>query len=268
MSSWLTAPRMKNIPVQSLYCKTSTSGYGSNFFNFFMCYLYALSKKQKLYLKDTRNNISSGYHLILDTFEDLPGIQYTSQDGIVIQQLFPNEMNKYYESLSESFLKQEARRIFRIRSSLQTNINALKKHLPRMDYGIHIRTGDKITTGEMKAIDLQLYIDATKEFQKQSGKQSFTIYIMTDSVKALETFKKNADPSWQIYNLPSPIQSPNGHIQSNYNNQPMNLKMDAFIHFLTEIQIMKDCGSILCTFSSNIGRFIKLLTDSPIQSLD
>lgn len=269
MSSWTTIPATKKLPTTIFFCKTSPSGYGSNFFNFFESYLFARYKKQPLYLKDTRNNISNGYHLILDTFQELPGIVYTPHDGITLQQMYPKEMNRYYESIEDSVKKQEARYIFRVQSSVQEKIAKLRKSLPeKIDYGIHIRTGDKITTGEMKAISLDSYVQATKEYQVTSRKSSLTLYLMTDSQKVLADFKTKADPSWIIYTLPSPILNPNGHVQSNYNSLPTSVKMEGFLHFLAEIHILKDCSSILCTFSSNIGRFVRLLTDSPIQSLD
>ncbi len=268
MSSWSTVPAQKKLAINLFFCKTSNSGYGSNFFNFFFCYLFAQYKKKTLYLKDTRNNISNKYHLILDTFEDLPGIIYTAYDGITLQQSEPKEMNQYYESLPESVKQQQARHIFRLRKPIQEKINELRKSLPPIDYGIHIRTGDKITTGEMKAIPLDSYLEATRDYQKTSGKSTLTIYIMTDSMKVFNLFQEKADPSWTLYNLPPPIQNSDGHVQSNYNSYSSDLKMAAFHHFLTEIHILKDSSSILCTFSSNIGRFIRLLTDSPIQSLD
>ena len=268
MSSWATTSARKKLPYDAFFCKTSTSGYGSNFFNFFHCYLFARHKKQTLYLKDTKNNISNTYHLILDTFEDLPGILYSAYDGITLQQSNPIEMNAYYESLPDSVKQQEARRIFRVRKPIEDKLRELRKPIPLIDYGIHIRTGDKITTGEMKAISLDSYVQATKEYQKASGKTTLLIYVMTDSMKALADFQEKADPSWTVLNLPSPIQNANGHIQSNYNAYSSDQKMAAFHHFLAEIHILKDASAILCTFSSNIGRFIKLLTDSPIQSLD
>ncbi len=268
MSSWSSNPQTKKLPLYALFCKTSPSGYGSNFFNFLFCYLYAQHKKQTLYLKDTRNNISTTYHLILDTFEKLPGIVFTTQDGFTVQQLFPKEMNEFYESLPDTQKKLEARRIFTLRKPIQEKIEELRKGLPLIDYGIHIRTGDKITTGEMKAISLDVYLEGAKTYQMASGKPTLQIYIMTDSKNALETFKEKADPSWCLYNLPSPIQTESGHIQSVYNSFPPELKLQAFYHFLTEISILKDSSAILCTFSSNIGRLLKLLTDSPIQSLD
>jgi hypothetical protein len=268
MSSWINSSKTKKLPYDALYCKTSTSGYCSNFFNFFHCYLYARYKKQTLYLKDTKNNISNAYHLILDTFGDLPGIVHTSQDGNTLQQLYPTEMNGYYTSLPESVKQQEARRVFTLQEPIQEKIANLRKGIPAIDYGIHIRTGDKITTGEMKAISLDSYLEATREYQKVSGKSTLNVYIMTDSLKAFNLFKEKADSSWTLYNLRSPIQNPDGHIQSNYNSYSSDLKMAAFHHFLAEIHILKDSSAILCTFSSNIGRFIRLLTDSPIHSLD
>lgn len=268
MSSWIPTQKSRKLPVNLFYCKTSPSGYGSNFFNFFFCYLFARSKQKALYLNDTRNNISSDYHLILDTFETLPGIILTKENGNTLQQMHPVEMKQYYESLTDLERKKAAREVFRFRSSLQEQINKAKQTLPPIDYGIHIRTGDKITTGEMKAISLASYVEATKAHQTKIKKDKLSIYLMTDSLRAFEEFKANADPSWTVYRLPSPIETLHGHVQSVYNEHSPDQKLEAFVHFLTEVQVLAQSEAILCTFSSNIGRFVELLTDSPIQSLD
>ena len=269
MTSFLASSYKNTLPNNILYCKTSTSGYGSNFFNFFMCYLYAQNKKKILYLKDTKNNLSSDYHLILDTFQDLPGIQYTYHDGVTIQQLYPKELTTFYEGLGIEVLKKEAKRIFQLQPSVQTNVLSYRKGLPSFDLGIHIRSGDKITTGEMKAIPFQNYIDAIHRYQTLFHKQTLSIYVMTDSTNAFKEVQKKADSSWTLFNIPSPIQNPNGHVQSSYNQMPSKQKMAAFHHFLAELQILQQCPALLVTFSSNIGRFLRLTgTYEWIESLD
>jgi len=267
MSSWIQQPITKALPVDSLYCSTSTSGYGSNFFNFFMCYLYARSQNKVLYLKDTKNNITDSFHLILDTFQELPGITYTLKNGMTVQQLYGNELKKFCVALDEEVLKVEAKRIFKLQPAIQTKINVLKKGLSSFDLGVHVRTGDKITTGEMKKIPLDFYLTEIKEFQTSSGLKKLSIYLMTDSVTVIAYFKKKADPSWVIVSIPSPITNQDGHIQNQFNSYPIGMKMNAYIHFLTEIQILQSCPTVLCTFSSNIGRFL-YLTGKDVRSLD
>ena len=82
MSSWIgSSKEVGLLSYNKLFCKTSTSGFGSNFFNFFMCYLYARSKNDLLYLNDMKNNISDQYHLIIDTFKEVPSIVFTLYNG-------------------------------------------------------------------------------------------------------------------------------------------------------------------------------------------
>jgi hypothetical protein len=269
MSSWQPQrPSLKLLSLDKIYCKTSTSGYCSNFFNFFMCYSFATMKKQTLYLNDTKNNISRDYHLILDTFQPSPRIEYTILDGLTSHQIHNKEMREYFEALPEDVLRHEAKQIFRFSKKTQTALDSLKQGLPSFDCGIHVRTGDKITTGEMLAIPLQRYIEELSRFQKETQKKTLMIYLMTDSKDVVTTFQKTKDPSWTIQSLPSPVESMSGHDQHRYNALPTATKQKAFYHFLAEVQLLQECPHVICTFSSNIGRFLNLTRQGTIFSLD
>ena len=268
MSSWIQQPLKKVLSNDSLYCSTSTSGYGSNFLNFFMCYLYARSRDKVLYLKDTKNNITDSFHLILDTFKELPGITYTLQNAVTIQQVIPSELKNFYEIQDIDFLRSEAKRIFQLQPSIQKKIALLRKGLPGFDLGVHIRTGDKITSGEMQKIPLEAYLKQITDFQLVSGKKNLNIYLMTDSATVVANFKKKALPSWTVTVLLPPITNTDGHVQKQFNSYPIQVKMDAFIHFLAEVQILQECPTVICTFSSNIGRFLYLTGGNDIRSLD
>ena len=132
-----------------------------------MCYLYARSRDKVLYLKDTKNNITDSFHLILDTFKELPGITYTLQNAVTIQQVIPSELKNFYEIQDIDFLRSEAKRIFQLQPSIQKKIALLRKGLPGFDLGVHIRTGDKITSGEMQKIPLEAYLKQITEFQPE-----------------------------------------------------------------------------------------------------
>ena len=269
MSSWIQYTQDKTLSYKQLYCKTTTSGFGSNFFNFFMCYLYAKSKNKILYLNDMKNSISDKYHLILDTFNESPNIRFTLNNGRTIQQQEPVELNKFYQSLDTDFLKSEAKKIFKIKPELDSKIRLLLKDLPQFDMCVHIRTGDKITTGEMRPVKLESYTSEILVIQEKYSLPKIYIYLMTDSTDVIKKFKEAAHSSWSVYTLALPIIGSNGHIQKDFNAQPVVVKMDAFIHFLAELKIAQTCPYVVCTFSSNIGRFIKYTGDYvEIKSLD
>ena len=269
MSSWVANPtRPSSLSAGVLFCKTSSSGYGSNFFNFFMCYLFAQSKKKQLYLNDLKNNLSNEYHLILDTLQPLPGIEFTHRNGITIQQLYPLELTQFYEGLPNEVVSAHAKRIFQWNTKTQVQINTFKQNLPLFDYGVHVRTGDKITTGEMKAIPLDHYLQRIHQFQQLTTKQTLQIYLMTDSKQVVDYFQRKKDSSWTIVSIPSPSNLLIAHHQETYNNQPREIVFRCFYHFLAELQIVQSCPHILCTFSSNIGRFLDLVKEGTIESLD
>jgi len=233
-----------------------------------MCYLYARSQNKVLYLKDTKNNITDSFHLILDTFQELPGITFTIKNGMTVQQLYSDDLKRFCIQLDEEFLKAEAKRIFKFLPSIQTKITVLKKGLPNFDLGLHVRTGDKITSGEMVKIPLDFYLKQVMDFHAASGRRKSTVYLMTDSATVIAYFKKKTDASVTFVSLPSPITNQDGHNQRQFNSYPIGMKMDAYIHFLAEISILQVCPTVLCTFSSNIGRFLYLTGGDDVRSLD
>ncbi len=232
-----------------------------------MCYLYAQSNKKQLYLHDTKNNLSREYHLILDTLNPLPGIQYTTLDGITLQQNHGMGILHFFDSLPKEFLRKEATRIFQWNEKTQREINKYKP-ASSFDCGVHVRTGDKIATGEMKAISFDSYLQKLKEFQVQTKKESLSIYLMTDSQSVIRYFHDKKEPSWVFTSVPSPNPMLNGHDQQIFNRQSREVTFKCFYHFLAEIQILQECPHILCTFSSNIGRFLDLTKSGTIESLD
>ena len=269
MSSWKHPLFVQGrLPYIVFYCNINRSGFGSNIMNFLMCYLYARNKNETLYLRDTTNNISKGFHLILDTIQDLPGITFTLKDGMTLQQKIPDELREFRRSLELTFLKSEVKRIFKLNPSIQSKVTALHRGLPKFDLGLHIRTGDKVTTGEMEAIPLDVYIKEVDTYQKATKKDKLSIYLMTDSEGVIATFKNRADPSWSIKYLPSPIKNVDGHNQQVFNSQSTENKMAAYIHFLAELQVLQQCPTVFCTFSSNIGRLVYLTGGDDVRSLD
>ena len=273
MSSWgQPISSQSRLKYTDLFCKISKSGYGTNFQKFLMAYLYSKYLKKPLYLCDTTNNISNTFHLILDTFQPILNVKYTNKRGLTIFEDKIVELNAFLCKLSDDEICREARAAFRYSDKIQAIINSILSEatFPAFDIGVHIRTGDKITTGEMKAIYLETYVEAIKEAQISLGKSSMSIYVMTDNSSIVRQLKALSDSSWSLYCLEPPIKSESGHDQATYNMRSVNDKMASYHHFLTELYILQRCSYIVCTYSSNIGRFL-FMTKEPgtqIKSLD
>jgi len=267
MSSWGQKTLSNNkLSYSELFCKVTKSGYGTNFQRFFMSYLYAKYLKKSLFLCDTTSNISQSFHLILDTFQPISNVIYTNKSGLTIFEDKIIDMNKYLSTLTTEYLSSEARSVFKLNSQTQERVNSLLQNFPKIDVAIHIRMGDKITSGEMKAIAIESYISAIREAQSLLGKDHINIYVMTDNQSIIKLI---THPSWSVYFLPAPILS-SGHDQQTFNAMSINDKMEAYYHFLAELHIMQHSTYIICTYSSNIGRFLYLTRDpeSKIKSLD
>ena len=263
MSSWGHQLPSNRLSSNELFCKISKSGYGTNFQNFFMCYLYSRSLNRRLYLCDTTNNISESFHLILDTFGPLPGVVYTNKRGMTVFEDKVVPLNQYLSSLSNEVLYSQARSIFKFNLQTQARIHGILSKLPPVsvfDVGIHIRTGDKITSGEMKDIGLEPYIAAVNRIVNK--KSNINVFLMTDNTSVVSRIQQ---PGWTVYTLPQVFLHSTGHDQLTFNRMAVGNKIDAYYHFLAELYTMQRCQQIVCTYSSNIGRFLYLTREPTVQ---
>ena len=85
---------------------------------------------------------------------------------------------------------------------------------------------------------------------------------MSDSVNAISEFKKKAAASWTVYTLPTSLTSPDG-MQGQSNRSTATARMNAYRTFMAELLIMQSISNIICTFSSNVGRFLYMTVEYP-----
>jgi hypothetical protein len=266
MTSWIKAvPRKVPAKLNDYIFQTTEAGFCSQFNQFFYSYLYVKSLGNKLRVSDKLSPLGPDINFLKLTFEDIPGVEYT--DTVSSKKI---SFNQFLSYRTNEELRTAAKKFFKFKPAILEEIKKREIPLTQYDIGIHIRSGDKITTGEMKAVPLQSYIEVIRSFQKQIAKPRITIFVMTDNYEMLEQLKANADTSWSITTLPSNSFYAKGHVQGDFNLLPRKTKEDMYYSFLTELSIMKRTPYIICTFSSNIGRFLYLTCDfvDNIKSLD
>ena len=261
----------QRLSIHDLYFKVNTSGYGSNFLVYLMSYLYAQAIQKPLYICHTTSNLGEQFHLLQDTFELPPNVRLTQKVGTSILVEKIHLMKGVVRSLPITFIQEEAKSLFRLKPSILKSLQTRVSSLPRIDLGVHIRMGDKITSGEMIAIPLQKYIDALYNMSSglQLNSEGLNLYCMTDTPWVLEHLQKGF-PQFRVYALPSPHRFQEGHSQPLFNKLSVSVKQDLFYHFLAELYILQNTPSVLCTFSSNIGRYLYCTSKFPegIKSLD
>jgi len=280
MTSWVRArplPRSETPLERPILFETNDLGLCANFNQFLYAYAYtSLQDGEKpLNVYDMQNCISPALPLIKSTFADISGVVYVDSmlpSAISLKRSLPKVMETV-RGLPLETLRATAQKIFQWNPQLTPIVKDIfdKAKLPAaFDLGIHIRAGDKITTREMATISIDKYVAATKKYQADAGLDELHIFIMTDTIPLRAAFIKKADPSWSIYYLPTPLPQPEGHSQAAFNNSPRRVKITAYNYFMAELIIMQSIPDILCTLSSNVGRFLYYTVEHQdgIMSLD
>lgn len=262
--SWIRAQVRKPKNNDRIAFSTNGAGFASNFNNFLYNYLYAKKNTKPLHVYDRDNPISPNYHILQESFvppKDLIYIQNPPTEKIDLTMI-----RLMTATMSDEFLQTQAKLLFKLTPQMESQIQAIlsKYAFPAFDLGVHIRSGDKIRTGEMPLIPMELYV---KEINATNAK---TVFVMTDNSELLEQIKGSLKPSIQVYSLTQTSPCKAGHEQDVFNSSPNDVKLDAYIHFLAELYVMQQIPSIICTFSSNIGRFLYLTTgvNATFKSLD
>lgn len=149
------------------------------------------------------------------------------------------------------------------------NKNIKTLGLPRDYYFFHIRRGDKLIS-EAKLIHFKEFFVKIKDLEDQ--RDPIDIYIATDDygviTEAYDYLSSLKIENIKIHHLIQP--NILGHSTDLMNNNNIKFTYEQVIQLLTEVEISRHAVKTICTFSSNIGRYLKLVNDNPksVMSLD
>jgi hypothetical protein len=265
MTSWLkTGPAKKKEEdvVKPFLFETDDAGLCSQFNAYLYAMTYSVAEKSPLLVNDTANVVSLRFPLIKNTFVNPDTVSFTDTNLLSSISLKRRRqaLSSYILGLTPSHLREAGRNI------LQWNEEALQPTIDvsGIDIGVHIRT---FGPNQAKNIPIEQYIKAVQAFQKSSKKTSLTVFVMSDSVQRFEEFKRLKNPSWRIVTAGTP---PNlgAHSQRDFNAAPPRQRMAAYKEFLGELQVMQQLPQIICSFSSNVGKFLYLSSAANIFSVD
>lgn len=251
---------------KGFYYQTSEAGFCSLFNNLFYSYIYAKNKKIPFFILDKPNPIGLNYPIFKTILSPQVHLKYINSPEKGLIKLGRNEIIIFLSTLSNDYLRKEAKEFFKWSDFCLENINLMKKEIKRdtFDIGIHIRAGDKITTGEMKEISIESYIQKTASIINIPIPN---IFIMSDSLQKIEEFKRLAPKNWVLHYFQTNILDT--HFQDNFNKKSFDNKLNALFQFMAELECMKQSKKIVCTFSSNVSRFLFLVhSDCEYHSLD
>lgn len=280
MTSWLGTRQFaqsgsKSKTQESVsFFQTTEGGFCSNFTQLFLAYADAVKNSSPLYVHDVPSAVGPTFPLLQTILKDNSTVKYLKDIPQNSQRIDPSKLSTL---TSVPVLRRMARDLFMYNGDTQekimTRIKGAGLERTQFDVGVHIRSGDKITTGEMKAISIDEYVRALSMYSRKLGKK-LSIFVMTDNITLFEELKQRSDPSWSFTTLQGVSNyTLQGHTQYSFTTLPSAVRQDLFYQFLTELHILQNIPNLVVTYSSNIGRFLYLTsrfqhTSDSIISLD
>lgn len=242
MSSWLAqAPKKRQDPI---VFSTSEAGFCSQFNDYLYHFILAKKKAQKLFLVDQRR------YPFYNSFLLPPNVELASTPPLNVSS-YAKQILATLSTMTNEQIRAEAAELFRLSPAFAQQIAAERaKYAFSFDVGVHIRSGDKITTGEMRAIPIEAY---AAEIRKSSPKR---VFVMTDNPGLRETLKGLLGAGVEVFSLEFKSPCATAHDQGTFNLAPKAEKQEAYLQFMTELNIMQEIPRIVCTLSSNVGRYL------------
>jgi hypothetical protein len=268
MSSWSgSRSGLSSRNTKQLYgFKPTTGGICSNLNQLLFSYIYCQRIRQPLYVLDHPNCISDTFPIFKSLFQPIQGLLFVNSFPANTLILQHKHIVTTLSNITPDDFKMAALKLLAFLPEAQERIvNEIPESFTQFDLGIHIRSGDKITQGEMQTIPISVYKNAID--QVLQTKSSLNIFVMTDNTEALLKLKEISPPTWTFQSLDT---DSTGHIQSVFNEKSPSEKESEFYRFMAELSIMQTIPTLLVTYSSNVGRYLYLTSPSTtrIKSLD
>lgn len=282
MSSWSGTRQFaqaKKIQDSVSFFQTTEGGFCSNFNLLFLAYSIAVKNSSPLYVHDFPNSVGQTFPLLQTILKDNSTLKYLKDIPANSNPLDSKKLSsQFVSSTNLQTLRRMARDLFFYNGDTQEKIISGIKGagLERtvFDVGVHMRSGDKITTGEMKQIPISDYVNALSNYSRRLGKSKLSVFVMTDNMRLFEDLKRLSPSTWSFTTLQSfSPYAANGHTQDSFNALSFSVRQELFYQFLTELHILQNTPNLIVTYSSNVGRFLYLTsrfqhTADSIVSLD
>ena len=269
MTSWIrVAPAKRPEQVPGFFFETAEAGgFCSNFNQFLYAYLYAKAEGKPLSVYDMANPVGVTFPLIKSTFVDISGIAFTDSAmpfAVSLKRSLPRiQQNALNTPIAT--MRQVAQQLFQWNDAILEPLKDVIKEakLPAsFDLGIHIRVGDGIIP---RAVSIDEYVRAAKKILAPllAEKDEMNVFVMSDSSSAIEQFKKKADKAWKVYAIAAPAARQDIRATQ-------RARQAVYYNMMAQLLVMQSIPNIVCTFSSNVGRFLYLTVEhaDKVVSLD
>jgi hypothetical protein len=245
MTSWLQVPRAKKgePAPRPLFFQAANTSYTADFLGYFYAKLFASRADKELNVYDTA--ISPGYSLIKNSFEhervnfvdSIPpsSISLSGQQNRLLEFLVSLKADDFHKG-AEEFLQWNAS----ITNTIQETIQANDVEGP-FDFGVHLA----------RNVPISLYISALKQAKVTS------IFVLADTPDLLSEFRRRAEKSWNIVDIPPITGRPTGRTA-----------LQTYTNFVSNLYVLQRVPKVISVLSSPVGKFLFLTNRAAFQSLD
>lgn len=241
MTSWLQVPRAKKgePAPRPLFFQAANTSYTADFLGYFYAKLFASRANKELHVYDTQ--ISPGYGLIQNSFE-YEGVTFVdsippSSISLSGQQ---NRLLEFLVSLKADDFHKGAQEFLQWNASMLKTIEANDVEGP-FDVGVHLA----------RNVPISLYISAVKQAKATS------IFLLADTPDLLNEFRRRADKSWSIVDIPPITGRPTGRSG-----------LSTYTNFASSLYVLQRVPKVISVLSSPVGKFLFLTNRAAFQSLD
>lgn len=241
MTSWLQVPRAKKgePAPRPLFFQAANTSYTADFLGYFYAKLFASRANKELHVYDTQ--ISPGYGLIQNSFE-YEGVTFVdsippSSISLSGQQ---NRLLEFLVSLKADDFHKGAEEFLQWSASMLKTIEANDVEGP-FDVGVHLA----------RNVPISLYISAVKQTKATS------IFVLADTPDLLNEFRRRADKSWSIVDIPPITGRPTGRSG-----------LSTYTNFASSLYVLQHVPKVISVLSSPVGKFLFLTNRAAFQSLD
>ena len=159
-------------------------------------------------------------------------------------------LSQYSEGELLNAVSNSFKNFYNYNALTQNSISEKKQYIniPDNYISVHIRRGDKIVTGEMEDINLNIYVDAIRKYSYISN----NIYIATDDVTVVSYISKKLSNSGIniYYNKENELK---GFDEKTYNLKSDSVRREEVLNMLFDMDMMINSSFFIGTFSSNVG---------------
>jgi hypothetical protein len=271
MTSWIRRGKplgatggLTNRDELDVVFQAGKGGFCTQFNRYFYHVFYSRRIGKELYVKQEPNIMGDTYPLLQTVFADISGVRFVTDKPVAS----PRQEVKLFDLVSRTprdTLREAAREVLRWRPDLEAQIRSMLGAMgipDKFDIGVHMRTGTKSVDRYLRAVEA--FVATAPPGRK------VRVFVASDNGAMLKEFEaRTRGATYEVFNIAG-SQTETGFDAAVFAAKPFDDKFNDAMVFFTELYLLQKCPMLVCSLSSNVGKFLLLTAASArnFKSLD